>query len=84
MPQHQHHTLPALDEQLQAVINQGWEQEVLPQLPADYEAQAHRLGAFVRQGQLKRVSDLLRAVLAYVGYDTDVCSLSRGQKPAHF
>jgi hypothetical protein len=66
MPQQQHHTLPALDEQLQAVITQGWEQEVLPQLPADYEVQAHRLGAFVRQRQLKRVSDLLRALLAYV------------------
>jgi hypothetical protein len=66
MPQQQHHTLPALDEQLQAVINQGWEHEVLPQLPPDYEAQAHRLGAFVRQRQIKRVSDLLRALLAYV------------------
>jgi hypothetical protein len=66
MPQQQHHTVPALDEQLQATINEAWEQEVLPQLPADYEAQAQRLGAFVRQGQLKRVSDLLRALLAYV------------------
>ena len=66
MPQHQHHTLPALDEQLQAVINQGWEHEVLPRLPADYEQQAERLGAFVRQRQLKRVADLLRALLAYV------------------
>jgi len=66
MPQQQHHTLPALDEQLQAVIDQGWEHEVLPQLPADYERQAERLGAFVRQRQLKGVSDLLRALLAYV------------------
>ncbi len=74
MPQQQYHTLPALDEQLQAVIEQGWEHEVLPQLPADYEEQAHRLGAFVRQGQIKRVSDLLRAVLAYV-----LCAPSFGQ-----
>ena len=66
MPHPQHHTVPALDEQLQTVINEAWEQEVLPQLPADYVAQAYRLRAFVRQGQLKRVSDLLRAVLAYV------------------
>jgi len=66
MPQQQHHTLPALDEQLQAVINEGWEQEVLPQLPADYEQQAKTLKAFVRQRQIKRVADLLRAVLAYV------------------
>jgi hypothetical protein len=66
MPQQQHHTLPALDEQLQAVINQGWEHEVLPQLPVDYEQQAHRLRAFVRQRQIKQVSDLLRVLLAYV------------------
>src|SRR5436309_1419767 len=66
MPQQQQHTLPALDEQLQASINQGWEHEVLPQLPVDYEVQAQRLGAFVRQRQIKRVSDLLRALLAYV------------------
>jgi Transposase DDE domain len=66
MPQQQHHTLPAIDEQLQSVIQQGWEQEVLPQLPANYEEQAHRLGAFVRQGQIKRPADLLRALLAYV------------------
>lgn len=66
MPHDQHHTVPALDEQLQAVINQGWEQEVLAQLPADAERQAEHLGAFVRQRQIKRVSDLLRALLAYV------------------
>ena len=66
MPQQQQHTLPALDEQLQAVINQGWEHEVLPQLPADYEQQAQRLRAFVRPRQIKRVADLLRALLAYV------------------
>ena len=65
MPQQQH-TLPALDEQLQAVINEGWEHEVLPQLPADYEQQAQCLGAFVRQRQIKRVADLLRARLSYV------------------
>jgi Transposase DDE domain len=65
MPQ-QHHTLPPLSEQLQAVINEGWEQEVLSQLPADYDQQAQRLGAFVRQREIKRVADLLRALLAYV------------------
>ena len=31
MPQ-QHHTLPPLSEQLQSVINEGWEQEVLAHL----------------------------------------------------
>lgn len=65
MPQ-PHHTLPPLSEQLQTVINEGWEQEVLPPLPVDYEQQAQRLGAFVRQREIKRVADLLRALLAYV------------------
>jgi hypothetical protein len=62
----QHHTLPPLSEQLQSVINEGWEQEVLAQLPTDSEQQAHRLKAFVRQREIKRVADLLRALLAYV------------------
>lgn len=66
MPQQQHHTLPSLSEQLQAVINEGWEQEVLPQLPADYEQQAESLKAFVRQREIKGAGDLLRALLAYV------------------
>jgi Transposase DDE domain len=65
MPQ-QHHTLPPLNEQLFAVINEGWEQEVLPQLPADSQQQAQRLGALVRQREIKRVADLLRGLLAYV------------------
>lgn len=62
----QQHILPALSAQLQAVVNEGWQQEVLPQLPSDYQEQAHRLGAFVRQRQIKRVADLLRGLLAYV------------------
>ena len=66
MPYQTHHSLPALPEQLQAVIHQGWEQEVLPQLPADYEQQAEALKAFVRQREIKGVADLLRALLAYV------------------
>lgn len=66
MPQQQHHRLPSLSEQLQAVINEGWEQEVLPQLPADYEQQAESLKAFVRQREIKGAGDLLRALLAYV------------------
>jgi DDE family transposase len=65
MPQH-HHTLPPLSEQWQAVINEGWEQEVLPQLPADYEQQAEQLHALVRHREFQRASELLRGVLAYV------------------
>ena len=66
MPQPEHHTLPPLSEQLQMAINQGWEQEILPQLPTDYEQQAKQFKAFVRPGQIKQVADLLRALLAYV------------------
>jgi hypothetical protein len=66
MPQLEHHTLPLLSEQLQVTINEGWEQEILPQLPRDYEQQAKQFKAFVRRGQIKQVADLLRALLAYV------------------
>jgi hypothetical protein len=48
MPQSLHDTLPPLSEQLQTVIQDGWEQEVLSQLPADYEHQARSTGAFMR------------------------------------
>lgn len=66
MPHSMHTTLPPLSEQLQAVIQEGWEQEVLSQLPADYEQQARQTGAFVRARALTCVADLLRGVLAYV------------------
>jgi hypothetical protein len=66
MPQYLHDTLPPLSTQLQALIKLGWEQEVLSQLPADYEQQARTTGAFVRAKGLKCVADLLRGLLAYV------------------
>jgi hypothetical protein len=66
MPQSVHDTLPPLSSQLQAVIQDGWEQEVLCQLPADYEQQARTTGAFVRARDLTCVGDLLRGLLAYV------------------
>ncbi len=66
MPHHTHDTLPPLSSQLQALIGQGWEQEVLSQLPVDYEQQAHQSRAFVRVRGLKCVADLLRGLLAYV------------------
>lgn len=61
-----HHTLPPVSEQWQAVINEGWEQEVLPQLPADAEEQAEQLHALLRHREFGRASGLLRGVLAYV------------------
>ena len=66
MPHQHHHSLPTLDEQLQAVINEGWEQEVLPQLPTDFEQQAEQLQALIRHREFQRGSDLLRGLLAYV------------------
>jgi len=66
MPQSLHDTLPPLSSQLHALIEDGWEHEVLSQLPATYEQQARHSGAFVRARGLKCVGDLLRGLLAYV------------------
>ena len=66
MPQPEHDTLPPLSSQLQALIQEGWEREVLSQLPASYEPQARTMGAFVRARRLTCVGDLLRGLLAYV------------------
>lgn len=66
-----HHTVPALSGQLQATLEQGWQEDVVSRLPADYEAQAYQLGAFERERELKRQALVLRALLAYV-----LCPLS--------
>src|SRR5258708_18275264 len=66
MPQPEHDTLPPLSSQLQALIQQGWEHEVLSQLPASYEPQARTMGAFVRARGLSCVGNLIRGLLAYV------------------
>lgn len=66
MPQPEHATLPPLSTQLQALIRDGWEHEVLSQLPASSEPQARTMGAFVRARGLTCVGDLLRGLLAYV------------------
>jgi Transposase DDE domain len=66
MPQSPYDTLPELSSQLHALIQAGWEQEIISQLPADYEPQARLRGAFVRARGLRCVGDLLRGLLAYV------------------
>ncbi len=66
MPQPVHDTLPPLSSQLQALIQAGWEQEVLSRLPIGYEQQARAMGAFVRARGLTCVGHLLRGLLAYV------------------
>jgi hypothetical protein len=55
-----------LNEHWQAVINTGWEQDVLPQVPADAEQQAEQLQAITRYREFTRASDLLRGLLASV------------------
>ena len=66
MPQPDYDSLPPLFAQLQDCFQHGWEQEVLRHLPADYEQQARKTGAFVRARGLSCVGDLLRGLLAYV------------------
>lgn len=66
MPHSVHDTLPPLSWQLEAVIQDGWEQEILSQLPADYEQHARRMGAFVRARAFSCVGEVLRGLLAYV------------------
>jgi len=61
-----HHTLPPGSEQWHGVINEGWDQEVLPQLPPDDGQQAEQLHALRRHREFQRASDLLRGLLAYV------------------
>ncbi len=66
MPHPNHDSVPALSAQLHTLIQNGWEQEVLPQLPARAWQQARTLGAFVRGKNLRSPADLLRGLLAYV------------------
>jgi Transposase DDE domain len=66
MPQSEHDSVPALDEQLRRLIEADWQQEVLSQLPPGYQQQARQSKAFVRARKLGSVADLLRGLLAYV------------------
>jgi len=66
MPVPPHHTDSRPAGQLPALLTDSWATEVVPQLPADLDTQAQRLGAFQRQRGLTCSTDLLRALLAYV------------------
>ena len=65
MPASVHHTHASAIAQPSARLLDSWATEVVPLLPADLAAQAHRLGAFQRVRGLACASDLLRALLAY-------------------
>ena len=43
-----------------------WESEIVPQLPERLDEQARALKAYQRYREIKRASDLLRALLAWV------------------
>src|SRR6266568_3158428 len=43
-----------------------WESEIVPQLPERLDEQARTLKAYQRYREIKRASDLLRALLAWV------------------
>jgi len=66
MPTAPHDSLSARSTQLPVLAGSAWEEEVLSQLPATYQQQAHTLGAFVRVRGVRCAGDLLRGLLAYV------------------
>jgi len=54
------------DGQEGAVQEDDWTSEIVPRLPKHWEEQARCLGAWQRARQIRRASDLLRGLLAYV------------------
>ena len=66
MPIQSDHTQLSLGVQAAALLGDAWSSDVVPRLPADLDAQALSLKAFVRRRGLACASDLLRALLAYV------------------
>src|SRR5437588_1121050 len=58
---------PQMEQMQQAALESDlWNTEVVPRLPPDLGPQARTLKAFVRVREVKSVTDLLRALLAYV------------------
>ncbi len=66
MPQRDQHTASDVVSQRQASAEQCWDELVAQRLPANLEAQARVLGAFVRVRGLASAQVLLRALLCYV------------------
>jgi hypothetical protein len=66
MPNTSHDTTPPTVLPVPDPASQDWEQEVLPRLPAGWQEQAERLGAFCRKREIRSAAELLRGLLAYV------------------
>ncbi len=63
-PSHDTEVVPQM--QLPPRLLDLWETEIVPQLPATLDEQARALKAYQRYREIKRASDLLRALLAWV------------------
>src|SRR5260370_40142189 len=63
-PSHDAEVVPQM--QLPPRLLDLWETEIVPQLPATLDEQARALKAYQRYREIKRASDLLRALLAWV------------------
>lgn len=66
MPSQSDHTLLAPAAQATLPQLDLWDSEIVPQLPADLDAQARALAAFRRRRAIACASDLLRGLLASV------------------
>lgn len=66
MPVPAHHTQSAPAPHATELIGAAWATEIVPHLPVNLDAQAHRLKAFQRVRGVACPADLLRAILAYV------------------
>src|SRR6266853_5318886 len=66
MSQLHHDTLKKEQTQACTWVNDLWESEVVPRLPANLEEEAHRLKAFQKVREVRSASDLLRGLLAYI------------------
>lgn len=75
MPVRSHHTAAAEAPQPLALLEDAWSSEIVPQLPAELAEQARTLKAFVRVRGIARVTDLLRALLAFALADHSTRSL---------
>ncbi len=66
MPHPLHHTASMTQEQALHLLNEVWEHEVVPRLPATLQQQAEALEVFERKRAFPNMHAVLRGLLAYV------------------